>query len=314
MFRFLFRRAVLAALLVLVASSASLWLVRLAPGDFVTQTLGANSAPGEAARLRARLGLNQTPSAHYAGWLAGVARLDFGRSYLDERPVGAVVFERAINTGLLALAALVMGTAAGVGFGTLAGARRGSVPARVIGTASLALLSMPPLVISLLLVFIAARTQWLPIGGMRSAAAAPSAADVLWHLIAPSLALALPLAASLERLHARAIGDALRQPFVHAALARGVARQQLVLRSALKPSLRTLASIYGLALAGLFSGSFVVEVVTAWPGLGRLMFDALRVRDVPVVAGCAFAGAVLLAVATLLSDVLLSIVDPRASE
>jgi peptide/nickel transport system permease protein len=102
------------------------------------------------------------------------------------------------------------------------------------------------------------------------------------------------------------------QPFVQAARARGVPAPRLVWGSVLKPSLRAVASVYGLAMAGLFSGSFVVEVVTAWPGLGRLMMEALRLRDVPLVAGCAFAGAAILAVATVLADVLLAAVDPRA--
>lgn len=311
---YLLRRATVAAVFVFAVSSASMWLVRVAPGDFVTLTLGTNSTPADAARLRARLGLDRSPSEQYRRWVRGLADMDFGRSYLDERAVGALVLERALNTGLLALAALLAGTALGVGFGTLAGARPANWASRVIGGTSLVLLSMPPLMISLLLVFVAARTQWLPVGGMRSVTPASPASDVVWHLIAPALALALPLAASLERLHSRAVADTLVQPFVRAARARGVALHRLVWGSVLKPSLRTVASVYGLAIAGLFSGSFVVEVVTAWPGLGRLMVDALRVRDVPLVAGCAFAGATILAIATLLADVLLAAVDPRTAE
>ena len=104
------------------------------------------------------------------------------------------------------------------------------------------------------------------------------------------------------------------QPFMLAALARGVPRSRIVWRSALKAALRPVAAVYGLIIGTLLSGSFVVEVITAWPGLGSLMLSALRTRDVYLVAGCAGAGALFLAFGTLVSDVALALVDPRANE
>ena len=128
----------------------------------------------------------------------------------------------------------------------------------------------------------------------------------------PSLALALPVAATLERLQSQATAETLAEPFVVAALARGVpVAPAAVARSAARgrsgPWRRSTAS----CLAGLLSGSFVVEIVTAWPGLGRLMYDALRARDLYLVAGCAAAGSVFLAVGSLVSDLALAAVDPR---
>jgi peptide/nickel transport system permease protein len=106
--------------------------------------------------------------------------------------------------------------------------------------------------------------------------------------------------------------ETVASPFVAAARARGIPARRLIWRDALKASLRPLASMYGLIAGTLLSGSFAVEIITAWPGLGRLMLDALMARDVSLVAGCAAAGAVLLAAGTLLSDALLAVVDPRA--
>ena len=103
-------------------------------------------------------------------------------------------------------------------------------------------------------------------------------------------------------------------PFVLAALARGVPRRRVLWRGALKASLRPVAAIYGLMIGTLLSGSFAVEVITAWPGLGSLMLQALRARDIYLVAGCAGAGALFLALGTMTSDLALAIVDPRASE
>jgi peptide/nickel transport system permease protein len=175
---------------------------------------------------------------------------------------------------------------------------------------------MPPLITSLPLIFIAARTGWMPIAGMRSAGEPPAGLtlDLLHHLIVPAGALALPLAAMFERLQAQAMSEAMGSPFVLATLARGVPLPRIIWRDALKASLRQIAAVYGIVVGTLLSGSFVVEVITAWPGLGRLMLDALRARDVFLVAGCAGAGSIFLALGSLLSDAALALVDPRAAE
>jgi peptide/nickel transport system permease protein len=138
--------------------------------------------------------------------------------------------------------------------------------------------------------------------------------DFVRHLILPAAALAMPLAAMFERLQSQAMAETIDRPFVLAAIARGVPRSRVVWRGALKAALRPVSSIYGLVIGTLLSGSFVVEMITSWPGLGRLMLDALRARDVYLVAGCAAAGSVFLAAGTLLSDVALALVDPRTAE
>lgn len=315
MARFLLRRLGFALLLVFVASSASLVGVRLAPGDATTdQALRLD--PAARARLRAEYGLDRPLAEQYLGWLAGAARLDFGRSLLYSRPVGELLRERALNTAVLASAALLLATVVGVPLGLYTGSRRRGLARALVGGVSLGALSVPPLIGSLTLVFIAARTGWAPVGGMTSAGAADLGwtawlADLAGHLPVPALALALPMAATLERLQAQSLGRALRQPFVTASRARGVSERAAVLRHAWPVALGPVLGLYGVMIGTLFSGSFVVEVVTAWPGLGRLMFDALRARDLYLVAGCAAAGAVCLAVGTFVADVLLAVVDPR---
>jgi peptide/nickel transport system permease protein len=312
--QYIARRLAFSILLVFVVSSASLLLASVAPGDFVTESLGAVVSPETAAHARVRYGLDQSVAEQYRRWLTRVARFDFGRSLVYDRPVADLVPERAANTALLALAALILSTVIGLPLGILSGSRRGIVAAIVRG-ASVALVSMPPLLTSLVLVFIAARTGWLPIGGMRSStAASTSVIDVLKHMIVPVVALALPIAATFERLQSQALADTMRQPFVEATLARGVPQQRVVWRDALKAALVPVASMYGLVVGSLLSGSFVVEMVTAWPGLGRLMLDGLRGRDAYLVAGCAAAGTVFLAFGTLLSDAAVAFVDPRSRQ
>jgi peptide/nickel transport system permease protein len=306
--RYIARRLAFAALLVMLVSSASLILARLAPGDYVDLSLPPETSAEAKAQARARLGLDRSISAQYIDWLAAAARLDFGRSFLYDRPVRDLIPERAANTAILALTALLVATAIGLPLGVVSGSRRGAV-SNAIRFVSLVLLSMPPLLTSLFLVFVAARTGWFPIGGMGG-----SAIEVLHHLVLPAAAIGVPLAAVLERLQAQAMGEVIGEPFVLATLARGVPRARVVWHSALKPALRPIASVYGLIVGSLLSGSFVVEVITAWPGLGSLMLDALRARDVYLVTGCAGTGALFLACGTLVSDLALGVVDPRASE
>jgi peptide/nickel transport system permease protein len=306
--RYIVRRLAFAALLVVVVSSASMILARLAPGDYVDMSLPPEASAEAKAQARARLGLDRSISAQYFDWLAAAARLDFGRSFLYDRPVRDLIPERAANTAVLAFTALLVATGVGLPLGIVSGSRRG-VLSNAIRFVSLVLLSMPPLLTSLFLVFVAARTGWFPIGGMGE-----SAIDVLHHLVLPAAAIGLPLAAVLERLQAQAITEVIHAPFVLATLARGVPRSRVVWHSALKPALRPVAAVYGLIVGSLLSGSFVVEVITAWPGLGSLMLDALRARDVYLVTGCAGTGALFLACGTLVSDLALGVVDPRASE
>ena len=306
--RYLLKRLGFALLLVFVVSSAALLLTRIAPGDTID--------PVERARLRAELGLDQSLASQYFSWLGGVVRLDFGRSALYSRPVSTLISERALNTAVLATAALLLATLIGIPLGIYSGSRTHGVGRAIVRAISVLGISVPPLIGSLALVFIAARTGWFPAGGMTSAAGP----DMSWgrwlldlgrHIPVPALALAIPLAASLERLQAQAIAAAAREPFVAASRARGLEHSQSLLRHAWPVSLRPVLGLYGVMIGSLFSGSFVVEVVTSWPGLGRLMFDALKARDLFLVAGCAATGAVFLAVGTLIADVILAWTDPR---
>lgn len=313
--RYLLKRLGFAVLLVLTVSSASLLLTRLAPGDIIAEQ-ALSLDPAALAKLRTELGLDRPLAVQYAIWLRGAVQLDFGRSLLYARPVNTLIGERALNTAVLAIAALILATLIGLPLGVYSGSRPHGVGRSAVRALSILALSVPPLIGSLALVFLAARTGWLPVGGMTSAAGiAPTwaqwLADLARHLPIPALALAVPLAATLERLQSQAIEKAVREPFVAASRARGLARAQAVVRHAWPVSLRSVLGLYGVLIGGLFSGSFVVEVVTSWPGLGRLMYDALRARDLYLVAGCAASGAFFLAAGTWIADALLAMADPR---
>ena len=316
--RFLLRRLLFAALLVAAASSSALVLTRLAPGD-VTADLGAGARPEELQRLRERFDLDRGIAGQWALWVGRAVRFDFGESYLYNQPVRGLVAHAAINTAILALSALVVATLCGIGLGVVTGWPGSGRWVEFLRVMSLLSVSVPPLVTSLLLVMIAARTGWFPVGGMTSTSAAalawgPWLADMSWHLVVPALALALPIAATFERLQSQAMTEVVDEPFVRAARARGVSDLHLIWRHAWPVSLRPICAVLGVAIGALLSGSFVVEYVTTWPGLGRLMYEALRARDIYLVAGCAAMGSLFLACGTLVGDLLLAAVDPRVRD
>jgi peptide/nickel transport system permease protein len=295
--RFLLRRGFGAVLLVFAVASGAQLLAQLAPGDFSSNF---GRTPEQIAADRHRLGLDRPIAEQYAAWVKRSLTLDLGESFQYQRPVSGLVRERAVNTLLLGASALIVATMVGIPWGVVTGSRTG-LGVRMLRAVSLVLLSVPPLISSLVLLTIAARTGWLPVSGMGSAA----------HFVVPTLALALPVAAMLERLQSQSIAEALARPSSVAARARGIPERRIVWRHGWRQSLGPVLAIYGVIIGSLFSGSFAVEMVTNWPGLGGLMYEALVSRDTHVVAGCAAAGAAFLAAGILAADVAHSFADPR---
>ncbi len=309
------RRVVAALVLVAVVSSGALLLTLLAPGDFASELFGGASAEAIAAE-RSTYGLDRPVTTQFVAWLGRAVRFDFGVSLIYHRPVAELVRQRALNTSILAVAALLLATALGLPAGIVTGSRRRGFLPSIIRATSIVLLSLPSLITSLVLVMVAARTGWFPTGGMQSAGASDAGAlaglaDLARHLPLPALAIALPLAAMIERVQSQSLGETLAMPYSRATLARGVPFRRLVWRDALRPSVGPVAAMYGFILGSLLSGSFVVEVITSWPGLGRLMYDALRARDLFLVAGCAAAGSFFLAAGAFVSDLVQAWADPR---
>ena len=314
--RFVTRRMVFACLLVVLVSSGSFWLVYLAPGDATLDLRRPGISQETVARERARLGLDRSFAAQYADWVSHVVRFDFGRSTRYGRPVVELLGERTRNTAVLALASLGVATILGLALGVWAAGRSRPAIKAIVGGGSLVAISVPSLLGSLLLVFLAARTGWFPVGGMSSVEVQELSlwhrmVDLAWHLVLPTAAIALPLAATLERLQFQAMTEALGLPHVRAAVARGVPWRRVVWGHALPVAIRPVVGVYGVIIGSVFSGSFIVEIICAWPGLGQLTYEALIARDTHLVAGCAVVGSTFLALGNLAADSALFACDPR---
>jgi peptide/nickel transport system permease protein len=311
--RYVLRRIGFAVLLIFAVSSASLLLARLAPSDDAF-------APDRVilAAERHRLGLDKPLLEQYGDWLGRSLRFDFGESLRFRRPVAALIRERAGRTALLGFSALAVATLVGIPLGVFTGSRRDGPLTSAVQLVSIVVLSLPSLVTSLLLLLVAARTGWFPAGGLppvpADATVIQSISVVGRYLLLPAIAVALPMAAALERLQSRAIREALVDPCIVAAFARGVPRTRVIWRHAFRLALKPVLAIYGIMIGTSLSGSFVVEIVMAWRGLGDLMYQALQSRDLYLVAGCAATGACGLAFGILVSDLALAAVDPRVED
>jgi peptide/nickel transport system permease protein len=281
-------------------------LARLAPGDHLS-AFEADSAA--IAAERHRLGLDRPIYRQYLDWIGRAVRLDWGESTAHAgRSVASLIAERARHSAIIGIVALAVATALGIPLGIFTGTRRRGLLAASIQALAILSLSIPPMVLALSLLLLAARTGWFPIGGPP---ATGSILESARHVVLPVVALALPIAAALERLQSRAIASALAEPSILAARARGLSMRRVIWRHAFRLSLKPVVAVYGIMIGALISGSFVVEYVMTWPGLGRLMYEALIGRDANLVAGCAATGAAFLALGVLFSDVLLAAIDPR---
>jgi peptide/nickel transport system permease protein len=308
---FVARRILRAILLMLAVSSAAMVLIHLAPGDAFS---GMDVDPKVASAERARLGLDRPFTQQYLAWFSRAATLDFGESSRFRRPVTTLLRERAGNTMLLGCAAILLALGLGIPAGVLTGSGPNRWWSAALRGGALLLVSTPPLVTALVLLLMAARTGWLPTGGMGYASGPNGITETLRYLLLPTFALALPVAGALERLQSTAITEALADPSITAARARGMSISRAVWNHAWRLSLKPVVGVLGIIIGSVLSGSFVVEIVMSWPGLGDLMFQALVGRDIFLAAGCAAAGAAFLALSLFVSDVVLAALDPRAVE
>jgi peptide/nickel transport system permease protein len=303
--------------LLFVLSSLSFLFLELAPGDYLDAVrLAAETSPSSRQALRSRYGLDQSLPARYFQWIGSVARGDWGFSFAYGVPVGPLLWKRGLNTLLLTgtatLFSWLIAVPIGVGWALLG--RGWANELCRLGTAFL--LSIPEVLLALVFLFVAAETGAFPIGGM-SSLHSPDASgwsgllDVARHMVLPVTALALSRVGGLVRHVRESVGAALLLPPVRLMHASGIPTHRILLRDVLPLAANPLITLLGLSLAGLLSGSLIVEVVLGWPGLGPLLLEAILARDVNVVLGATMCSAVLLLLAGVIADLLLHAADPR---
>ena len=305
MFYFILRR--LLALLPVLWGIATLVfaLMYVVPGDPARLMAGQNASAETIGLIRARLGLDRPVPERYWIFLRGLARGDLGYSYRQRRPVAGVILERLPATLELALAAVLIALVLGVGAGVLAARFHGGWPDYGVMALSLLGISTPVFWLGLMLIVVfSVWLGWLPVGGYGESGG-------LRYLILPALSLSAISTGYFSRITRSSFLEVLRGDFILAARARGIPERRILGKHALRNAAVPLVTVIGTNLAGLLGGAVATETVFAWPGIGRAIYDAILLRDLPVVEGGVIFLAFIFVAGNLLIDLLYFWIDPR---
>ncbi len=279
-------------------------LTAISLGDPVRAAMGQRGDPAVIAQIRQEYGLDQPLHVQYAMWMARLLRGDLGRSYQQQRRVTEILAERFPATLRLALAATAIAVVAGLAAGTLAAVRHGGSTDLFLMTGALIGISTPVFWLGLMLILVfAVWLGWFPVSGY---------GDGDWrHLVLPALALGALHTGVIARMARSSLLEVVRQDYVRAARAKGLAEANVLVKHALRNALLPVITVTGIGLADLLVGAPLTETVFAWPGLGRMLVTAAGQRDLPVVMGAVLLFAVVYLVANLLVDIAYGAADPR---
>jgi peptide/nickel transport system permease protein len=317
-------------LVIWAVSSFTFIALRLVPGDVATTMSIQAMTPGQIAAIRAQWGLDQPLWAQYRAFLGELARADLGTSFTQGKPVTALLAERMPPTVELALVALVFSVLFGVGAGVISALCRDRWPDYLCRFVAVLGFSIPWFWLALMLIAVFSVTlRWTPVTGQLDPSIQLRRVTnfviidsllsgnlrALWdyalHLILPTIAIGLSVAGFLARITRSAMLEVLRQDYVRVARSKGLSDRMVVLVHVLRNSLLPIVTFIGLMFGSLLGGAVVTETVFAWPGVGKMLVDAIFKRDFPVVQGTVIVIATIYVLINLLVDLLYTAIDPR---
>jgi peptide/nickel transport system permease protein len=314
---YIVRRLARAVLLLVGVSVLCFLFTEMAPGSFFDEMrLNPQISPETISALRASYGLDKPLLVRYARWMKSALHADLGYSIAYNVPVAPLLWSRAKNTLLLTTTALLLTWLISVPLGVWAANRRGGLLDKAVTLTSSFLVSIPELVIAVALLAIAVRWRVLRVGGMMSAdfetfSTSAKLKDLILHLALPVSILVLCEAAIIVRHIRASVLETLSASYVDAARGLGLGRARLLFRHVLPVAANPAISLLGFSLAGLLSGSLMVEVVCGWPGLGPLILEATLSRDLYLVIGGIMFSALFMVGGNLVADIMLISFDPR---
>lgn len=314
---YLGRRLIRAALLLAGVSVLCFLFTEMAPGSFFDEMrLNPQVSPETISSLRSRSGLDQPLVVRYGRWVRSAAHADFGYSIAYNTPVAPLLWGRAKNTLLLTTTGMLLTWLVSVPLGVWMAARRGRILDNTVSVANALLISIPEVVIAVALLAIVVRWRVLPVGGMRSLdneelSQWARVQDIASRMVLPTMILTLAETAIIVRHIRASVLEVLSAPFVQAARGFGINPTRLLFRHVLPVAASPAISLLGFSLAGLVSGSLLVEVICGWPGLGPLILDATFSRDFYLVIGGIMLSALFMVGGNLIADIMLLACDPR---
>lgn len=311
MAKYILKRIVQLIPVVILVSIFSFLIIQAAPGDPIDNYVQPGMTEEQIEVIKQEYGLDGNLAQQYGRWLGHVLQGDFGTSIKQKRPVAEMIIERLPNTLILMGMALLLAVAVSVPLGLWAGLRKNKLADNVISFISYLGISIPPFWLAMVLVIVfALKFKLFPTGGMHSLNN-KGFGDLLWHLVLPAFVLSLKNMAVFTRYIRSNTISQLEEDYVVTAIAKGTSRRNVLFRHVLKNCLLPIITLAGINIAGLVCGSFVIESIFSWPGIGRLAMEAVGNRDFPLIMGYTMFSCIILILGNLLADVLYAVADPR---
>ncbi|MGC1486757.1 MAG: ABC transporter permease [Albidovulum sp.] len=311
MLGFIVRRICLGLTVLILAISSLYVVVQMAPGDPASAMLGPRATPSIKAAFAEKLGLDKPMPVQIFNYLTAVAQGDLGTDLRSRLPVKDVLLAHLPHTIQLVAAALILAASLGIPLGCAAAMRRNSLFDRLIGMLSVSVIAVPSVIIAIYgMILFSARLGWLPAIG----AGEGSLASTLHHLIMPTIAVGIGWVGYLARLVRASMIEVLSANYVRNARSFGLTETRIIYRYALRVAVAPTITVLGIGVGYMLGSAVFAEIVFARPGIGKLMYDAVILRNYPVTLGAVLASSALLIAATTFADILNALIDPRFKE
>ncbi|MGJ8584130.1 MAG: ABC transporter permease [Marinosulfonomonas sp.] len=309
---YILKRLVSAVPVLLGISVIVFLILAMIPGDPATAILGSYATPENVEKLNRDLGLDQGLVSRYFIWLGNMLQGDFGRSFALNRPVLDEVLDRFGATLILAGSSFVLCSLLGIAAGVISAARQYGFADKAITFVVLLGISIPSFFLGMMMILIfAVQLRWFPVSGMWPIYGDRNLWVLLDHLTMPALALAVVATGVIARLARSAMLEVLRQDFIRTARAKGVGERRVIWRHALRAAMVAIIPILGIQAGFVLSGAVYIEMVFQWPGVGRMLVDAILKRDILLVQGGVVFIAACYVIFNILVDVAQALLDPR---
>ncbi|WP_276949284.1 nickel ABC transporter permease [Enterocloster lavalensis] len=303
MLKYIIRRIIAMIPVVIGITFLVFMIMQLAPGDPVQMILGDNASPEAVEAMRDEMGLNDNVLVQYGRYLVNLVQGDMGTSYVNKRPVADEVFSRVPATFKLAAVAAVVSIVIAIPLGILAAIKQNTLFDHSSMVVSLIGISMPAFWLALMLMLLfSLKLGWLPAQGAK---------DGWKSYVLPSIAIGFMQMAAIARTTRSSMLETIHQDYIRTARSKGITEREVIFHHSFRNALIPTVTIVGVQLGGLLGGAVLTETVFAWPGLGRLVVQAVNGRDVPVVLGCIVVLSVGFSIVNLVVDLLYGFIDPR---
>lgn len=295
----------------ILVSIFSFFIIQASPGDPIDNYVRPGMTEEQIEDIKEEYELDGSMAQQYFRWMSHIMRGDLGTSIHQNRRVVDIIAERLPATLMLMGTALAFSLMIAIPLGLWAGLRKNKRSDNIISLISYLGISIPPFWLAMIgIILFSLKLHLLPSGGMHTVNV-NTAADLLWHMILPAFVLSLNNMAIFTRYIRSNTISQLEEDYVQTAMAKGTGKRKILFRHVLKNCLLPIITLAGINIAGLVCGSFVVETIFSWPGIGRLAMDAVGNRDFPLIMGYTMFSCIILIFGNLIADVLYAVADPR---